>query len=180
MHIIYHFAHGNNAVAIISAKTLYHNIEPNSNGSVTMLDILNALRYSGNIYSMSLTGLDIWKTLEIGVRSNGKTTGSEFVHVSGLQYSFNRSMPLGFRVSDVRVRCNECMPDTYRNIDVNASYKVITTELMYEGVDKHWIVKSNSKQVVLEAKNETEIILWYFYNNSVVTAELQGRMTEIS
>uniref|UniRef100_A0A1Y1LV72 5'-nucleotidase n=1 Tax=Photinus pyralis TaxID=7054 RepID=A0A1Y1LV72_PHOPY len=169
-------SYGSNAYAMIGAKSLYHDIIPKKNGSITLLDLLNAFPFAGNVYSVQLTGLHIWKTLEIGVRSNGETTGSEFVHTSGIRYKFNMTKPTGQRVVELKVLVDG---QTWQNIDYSAIYQIVTTQLMIDGADRHKVFAVKGRNITQLPFNDTEILLRYFKKHSPVTVNLDGRVERV-
>ncbi|KAK4873922.1 hypothetical protein RN001_013282 [Aquatica leii] len=168
-----------NTIGMISTRTLYHDVVPKSDGSISMLDLLNALPYGGKVYSVSVTGADIWKTLEIGVSQNPHGTGAEFIHTSGIQYVYNTSRPLGNRIVQVKVGCDYCVKLKYQNIVFEKIYRVTVSEMLYKGLDFQTVIKENSFDVVQENKSELDIILWYLKKVSLVNNTVDDRIISL-
>ncbi|KAF5302587.1 hypothetical protein FQA39_LY10205 [Lamprigera yunnana] len=178
--LYYKLHYGLNSIGVISSRTPYHSIIPGENGTITMFDMLNALPYGGNVYSTILTGADIWKSLEIGVRTNGDTTGAEFLHTSGIQYGYNKSESLGSRIKFVKVRCYECKNLTYVDIDLTSQYRIVTTEFLINGLDEHTVIKNNGMNTTVANKTEMDVILWYIKKNLPLNVKLEARVTILS
>ncbi|KAF5302586.1 hypothetical protein FQA39_LY10204 [Lamprigera yunnana] len=178
--LYYKLHYGVNSIGVISSTTPYNSIVPGQNGTITMFDMLTALPYGGNVYSTILTGADIWKSLEIGVKGNGDTAGRYFLHTSGIQYGYNKSESLGSRIKFVKVRCYECKNLTYADINVTTQYRIVTTEFLINGLDEHSLIKNNGMNTTVANKTEMEIILWYIKKNSPLNVKLEDRVTILS
>ncbi|KAF5296487.1 hypothetical protein FQR65_LT01476 [Abscondita terminalis] len=168
------------SIALISSKTTYHDVIPRADGTVSMLDLVNALPFKSKVYSVSLKGEDLWNTLEIGVSKNPEGTGAEFIHTSGLQYVIDMSKPVGSRIVEVKVRSDDPVNPTYHNLIFDEIYRLIITDILYKGLDFQTIIQEQSFDVVVESKTELEIVLWYFREVPFVNKTIEGRIISLT
>jgi len=100
-------------------------------GEVTMGDALTVLPFSNTLATVDISGADVVDALENGV-SEIENEGGRFPQVSGLKYSFDKSKPVGERISDVMVKGEG---DEWVPIDEEAIYTVVTNDYMRRGGD---------------------------------------------
>lgn len=55
--------------------------------------------------------------------------------MSGIQTSFNGSLPVNERVLDVNVRCIDCDIPRYKPLELNRYYKVVSQSFLGTGGD---------------------------------------------
>ncbi|CAH1168273.1 unnamed protein product [Phyllotreta striolata] len=147
-----------------------------SDGGVTRGDLLAALPYGNLIMTLKLKGSDLIKTLELGIRSNGETSRGEFLQVSGLKVLYDRSKPSMSRVVSVRVRCGNCVIPTYRPIDVNKYYSVVTSNFLADGFDGHYVLKQKSIDRKYVDLSDIDVLSWYLSKYNPAFAEVHGRL----
>ncbi|CAG9858469.1 unnamed protein product [Phyllotreta striolata] len=151
-----------------------------SDGSLTRGDLLATLPFGNQVVSLKLRGSDLVETLELGIRSDGETSLGEFLQVSGLQVVYDRSKPSMSRVVSVRVRCGDCEIPSYKPIDVNKNYTIVTTDFLADGFDGHYVLKERSFDRKYVDLSDIDILSWYFKKYNPVFAEVHGRLTFIN
>ncbi|XP_056630200.1 protein 5NUC-like isoform X1 [Diorhabda sublineata] len=151
-------------------------ITPDDSKSISRGEILAALPFGNQVVSLKLKGEDLIKTLELGIRGNGETSGGEFLQVSGLLIVYDRSKPAMSRVVSVKTRCGNCDIPKYEDIDPTKIYSVVLIDFLANGNDGHYILKEKAFDVKNEDLADVDCISWYFQHYSPVFAEEQGRI----
>ena len=110
-------------------------------GKVWMSTLTNSFPYQNNICNIKLTAAELWRTLENGVSaltSSGDYNVShpvsgKFLQVAGITYSFNPQLPIGKRVTGIRIinRKTKIVTD----IDPRTIFNVATTNFICSGGD---------------------------------------------
>lgn len=153
-------------------------IEPKDNGDITYGEILGALPFGNQIISVKLNGSDIIRSLEIGARGNGETSGGEFLQVSGLRVVLDMTKPSFSRVISVKVRCGNCTEERYDDIILHQNYTVVTSSfLARDGGDDHYILAHHGFDRYTEDLGDVDVIEWYFSKYSPVEPKLERRIT---
>lgn len=87
--------------------------------------------------AFSLPGLELLNALEFSLNEidmdAGKATSSIFLQVSGLKITYNITQPLGRRVQNVKDLCQNCEVPTYLPLDIEETYRIITSDFIAEG-----------------------------------------------
>ncbi|CAN7310961.1 5'-nucleotidase C-terminal domain-containing protein [Phyllobacterium sp. LjRoot231] len=123
-------------IAIINGGGLRASIDA---GDVTMGEVLTVLPFQNTLATFQLRGSDVVAALENGVSQIDQGAG-RFPQVAGLKYAFDVSKPVGSRISDVQVMQGE----SWRPIDVEATYGVVSNNYMRAGGDGYKIFSTNA------------------------------------
>lgn len=99
-------------------------------GEITMGEVLTVLPFSNTLATFQLNGADLVASLENGV-SQIEDIAGRFPQVAGLKYTFDKSKPVGERISDVLVKDG----DAWVPIDPAATYGVVTNNYVRGGGD---------------------------------------------
>nr|CAI5832927.1 unnamed protein product [Callosobruchus analis] len=144
--------------AVMNGGGIRNTISPLQNGEVTRGDLLGALPFGNSIVSKSLTGEDIVKTLEIGLRSYSDDFGGEFLQVSGIKVVYDLSKPVYSRVKSVEVKVG----DDYEDLIPTEKYTVIAPSfLALDGGDGHVILTKHGTHKTTEVLGDIDLIVWY-------------------
>jgi 5'-nucleotidase len=108
-------------------------------GDITMGEVLTVLPFSNTLATFQITGADIVASLENGV-SQIEDVAGRFPQVSGLKYTFDKSQPVGSRISDVLVKEG----DNWVPIDPAKVYGVVTNNYLRGGGDGYELFASNA------------------------------------
>lgn len=100
-------------------------------GEVTMGEVLTVLPFQNTLSTFEVSGAEIVAALENGVSQYEEKAG-RFLQVSGLQYAFDISKPVGERISDVMVLVGG---DAWAPIDPAATYRVVANNYVRGGGD---------------------------------------------
>jgi 5'-nucleotidase len=101
---------------------------------LTKGDVYTVLPFGNNIVTRSVTGIQLWQTLENGVSlcpnpiTSGSTCQGRFPQVSGIKFTFNAANPTGCSGSEVAPITWACVPSR-----VTAVTKSDGTPIPYDG-----------------------------------------------
>ena len=102
-------------------------------GDVTRGDIMAVLPFGNTLQKREITGAKIKTMLEHSVEFYPETFGG-FLHVSGMTFSFDPTMPVGNRVSDVKIGTEP--------LDMNKTYTIGAAEFIFSGGDDYDMLKN--------------------------------------
>lgn len=163
-------------IGLMNGGGIRATIMPGINNKVTRGELLGALPFGNQVMSLTLSGSDLWTTLELGVRSNGETSRGEFLQMSGLQVVYDISKPAMSRVVSVKTRCGYCNIPTYSDLDLLKNYTVVLHNFLGDGNDGHYILKEKAFNKKFEDLADIDVVTWYFNTYSPVFAEVQNRI----
>ncbi|UCZ53894.1 5'-nucleotidase C-terminal domain-containing protein [Bacillus shivajii] len=104
-------------------------------GDVTVGNVYDVFPFGNRVVTMEVTGEDILRSLEFAVRKYPKESG-DFLHVSGMSFTFDRKMPEGERVTDVFIGDEP--------LNLYMPYKLATDEFLASGGDGYsWLAEKN-------------------------------------
>lgn len=99
-------------------------------GDITVGEVLTTMPFGNALAIMNLTGAELKAALEHSVRQFPAENGG-FLHVAGLEFSFDQSKPAGSRVTTVNVKNG----NVRTALDLNKNYKVATNTFTAKGGD---------------------------------------------
>ncbi|EWY37451.1 hypothetical protein N825_17730 [Skermanella stibiiresistens SB22] len=144
-------------------------------GQVTMGQILEVLPFSNTLATFSITGADLWTSLESGVsKAHDKTTSGtgRFPQVAGLRYVYDPTKPEGSRIVSVDVR----EPDGgFRPLDRAATYKAATNNFMRAGGDGYALF-AKAADAYDYGPNLEMVVAEYIKATGPVTQGVEGRV----
>jgi 5'-nucleotidase / UDP-sugar diphosphatase len=144
-------------------------------GDVTLGDVLTVLPFGNLVSTASLSGQDVWATLENGVSLIEEGAG-RFLQVSGLRYTFDPSKPAGSRIISVEVLDSE---GEYQPLDKTAIYTVATNDFMRGGGDGFTVLAENGIDAYDFGRPLDEVLADYMKANEPVNSAVEGRITVI-
>lgn len=156
-------------------------------GDITLARVIEALQFDNTLARVDLTGAQILAVLENAVSQvdfqNPNNSSGRFVQVSGLRFTWATRPPTGSRILSVMVqslsvagsRARAGIKSSLTPIDLNATYRVITSNFMLGGGDGYTILTQGQN------KYDTGILLVdmlsdYLSANSPVSASIEGRI----
>jgi 5'-nucleotidase len=146
-------------------------------GPVTMGEVLTVLPFQNTIATFQLTGADLLTALENAV-SQVDDGGGRFLQVAGMTYSFDRSKPVGSRVSAVTVTVKE--GEAFVPIDPAKTYGVVTNNYVRGGGDGFKIFATNGKNAYDFGPNLEEAVAAYLGAHNPYTPYTDGRITDLT
>ncbi len=144
-------------------------------GEVTMGEVLTVLPFQNTIATFQLKGSDIVAALENGVSQVDDGAG-RFAQVAGLKYSFDRTKPVGSRVSDVQVKDGE----NFVPIDPNKTYGVVTNNYVRGGGDGYKVFATSAQNAYDFGPNLENAVADYLTANNPYKPYTDGRITDLT
>ena len=143
-------------------------------GEITMGEALTVLPFSNTLATFQLSGADLVASLENGVSQIEEIAG-RFPQVAGLKYTFDKSKPVGERISDVLVKDG----DNWVAIDPAATYGVVTNNYVRGGGDGYELFGTKA-QNAYDFGPPLERVLADFIakQGGTYTPYLDGRITD--
>ncbi|KAI8122648.1 Apyrase [Lucilia cuprina] len=97
------------------------------------------------------------------------------IFVSGLKVVYNITNPIGQRVQDLRVRCQECVVPRYVNLDLEKDYKVVLMDYLANGKDGFNLIKENAKDF-RRGPGDLDALMKFLKIHDPVVAGIEGRI----
>ncbi len=147
-------------------------------GIVTLGDVMTVLPFGNLISTMELTGTDLLAALENGVSRVDVDEGTgRFLQVSGLRYTFDASLEVGSRVSDVEIWNAET--EAYEALVPSATYTVAANDYMRSGGDGFTVLAENAINPYDFGSPLDQVVADYIAANSPVDIAVEGRITVV-
>src|SRR5690606_3127396 len=138
-------------------------------------EVLNVLPFQNTLATFQLDGKDIVAALENGLSQLEEGAG-RFAQVAGLKYSFDKSAPVGSRVTSVEVMEN----GAWTAIDEGKEYLVATNNYVRQGGDGYEIFASEAKNAYDYGPSLEQVVADYLTAHRPYTPKLDGRITEVA
>ena len=169
-------------IAIMNGGGIRASIEA---GDITLGEVLTVQPFGNTIATFEAKGVDIIAALENGVSQLTVDAGSviragaagRFPQVSGLRYSFDPNLEPGNRVQSVEVLGED---GEYTEIDLEATYSVVTNNFVRQGGDGYSMFDENAINPYDFGRVDYEALVDYLAANSPITAETEGRITIVN
>ncbi|TWT07013.1 multifunctional 2',3'-cyclic-nucleotide 2'-phosphodiesterase/5'-nucleotidase/3'-nucleotidase [Planococcus sp. CPCC 101016] len=142
-------------------------------GDITVGEVLTTMPFGNALAIMNLTGAELKTALEHSVRQFPAENGG-FLHVSGLEFSFDQSKPAGSRVTSVNVVTG----NVRAALEENRTYKVATNTFTAKGGDGFTSFEAAYKDGrVSEPGNiDYQMFIDYIASLETVKPELENRI----
>ena len=139
-------------------------------GDVTLGQVMSILPFDNYLVAFDLTGEQIIAALENGV-SQVEDEQGRFPQVSGLRFVWDPGAKPGSRIVSVEVE----EAGGYEPINVSNSYRVVTTNYLYQGGDGYTMFSQGTNYVNL-GYIDYEVLAEYITANSPVNPGIEGRI----
>lgn len=140
-------------------------------GEFTLRDAYSILPFQNKVILADVKGETIRTALENGV-SRVENLGGGFLQVSGMQYSYNPTKPVGSRVENILVN-NE-------PIDMQKTYKVAMLNYIFNGGDGYTMFKDSNLLVdEANARTDAEVLIEYAKKLGVINVKTEDRIKVI-
>jgi 5'-nucleotidase / UDP-sugar diphosphatase len=169
-------------IAIMNGGGIRASIEA---GDITLGEVMTVQPFGNTIATFEAKGVDIVAALENGV-SQIKVEGGlvvraggagRFPQVSGLHFSFDPNLEPGNRVQSVEVLGAD---GTYSEIDLEATYTVVTNNFVRQGGDGYSMFNENAVNPYDFGRVDYESLADYLTDNSPIATETEGRITIVN
>lgn len=159
-------------IAIVNGGGLRASIDQ---GDVSMGEVLTVLPFQNTIATFQIKGEDLKAALENGV-SQIEDGAGRFAQVGGMKYSFDRSKPVGSRVSDVMVKEG----DNFVPLDPAKTYGVVTNNYVRGGGDGFKMFATNAINAYDFGPNLEQAVADYLTANTPYKPYTDGRITDVT
>ena len=137
-------------------------------GEFTLRDAYSILPFQNKVILAEVKGETIRAALENGV-SRVEKLGGGFLQVSGMQYSYNPTKPVGSRVENIFVN-NE-------PIDMQKTYKVAMLNYVFNGGDGYTMFKESNLLVnEANARTDAEVLIDYAKKLGLINVKIENRI----
>ena len=90
---------------VITSPTQANELAGKEEGDISQLDISNSLRFNNGLTLLTVTADELVEIIEHGVAATGEgETPGQFPQVSGIEFSFDPSLPSGDRVQSLAIK----------------------------------------------------------------------------
>jgi 5'-nucleotidase / UDP-sugar diphosphatase len=169
-------------IAIMNGGGIRAGIEA---GDITLGEVMTVQPFGNTIATFEIKGVEIIAALENGVSQIRVEAGlviraggaGRFPQVSGLRFSFDPNLEPGNRVQSVEVLGED---GTYSEIDLEATYRVVTNNFVRQGGDGYSMFNENAINPYDFGRVDYEALSDYLTDNSPITAETEGRITIVN
>jgi len=169
-------------IGIMNGGGIRASIEP---GDITLGEVLTVQPFGNTIATFEAQGVDVISALENGVSQIKVEAGlvvraggaGRFPQVSGLRFSFDPNLEAGNRVQSVEVLGED---GAYNEIDLEATYTVVTNNFVRQGGDGYSMFNENAANPYDFGRVDYEALVDYLAANSPITVETEGRITIVN
>ena len=144
-------------------------------GDVSMGEAITVLPFQNTLSTFQIKGADIVAALENGV-SQIEEGGGRFPQVAGLKFAFDRSKPVGSRISNVEVKEGEA----FVALDPAKAYNVVSNNYMRNGGDGYSIFKTKAENAYDYGPGLETVLADYLAAHNPYRPMTEGRITEIA
>jgi len=137
-------------------------------GAVTRNHVLTTLPFANTLVKISLTGADLKKALEHGVRLYPEQNGG-FPHVSGIRFTFDARKPAGERITSIEVNGQP--------LDETKTYTVATNDFLASGGDGYTMFTNG--QIAFDSGELLSTIVMNYLASKPVIPSVEGRITVV-
>lgn len=142
-------------------------------GDVTMGEVLTVLPFQNTIATFQIDGAGIKEALENGVSQVDEGAG-RFPQVSGLKYTFDRSKPVGSRITSVEVKEG----DAFVPLDPAKTYGVVTNNYVRGGGDGFKTFATKAVNAYDFGPNLEDAVAEYLTTHNPYKPYTDGRITD--
>ena len=144
-------------------------------GDVSMGEAITVLPFQNTVATFQIKGADIVAALENGV-SQIEEGGGRFPQVAGLKFSFDKSKPVGSRISNVEVKEGE----GFVALDPAKTYNVVSNNFMRNGGDGYSVFKTKAENAYDYGPGLETVLADYLTAHNPYKPLTDGRITEIA
>ena len=137
-------------------------------GDVTRVEVFETLPFQNVLTTVTLTGEQVVQVLKTGVSDR-----HGIVQVSGLHFTYDPNAPVGERVQSVTVAA------TGEPLDLNATYRVVTNDFMYNGGDDYATFQKGANPTIYSDVLLSEAMVNYLRTGSPITQKVEGRISTV-
>ncbi|MBS1166569.1 MAG: LysM peptidoglycan-binding protein [Proteobacteria bacterium] len=142
-------------------------------GDVSMGEVLTVLPFQNTIATFQIDGTGIKEALENGVSQVDEGAG-RFPQVSGLKYTFDRSKPVGSRITSIEVKEG----DKFVPLEAAKTYGVVTNNYVRGGGDGFKTFATKAVNAYDYGPNLEDVVAEYLTTHNPYKPYTDGRITD--
>ncbi|MGL6167780.1 MAG: bifunctional metallophosphatase/5'-nucleotidase [Fusobacteriaceae bacterium] len=135
-------------------------------GNITVGDVITVLPFGNYVITKELTGSDIKKALEHGLKNVPNSAGS-MAQFGGITLDLDLTKPEGQKVSNIKFK-------NKKKFDLNAKYKVATNDFMAVGGDGYSSFKG--KKEIANYPGLDEVLVEYIKEKGITSKNSDKRL----
>ena len=146
-------------------------------GPITLGDVLTTLPFGNTLATLSLSGAEIKAALEHSVSQSPKESGG-FLHISGMKFKYDNSLPAGDRVTSMQVKNAD---GSFTDIELDSNYVVATNAFTAKGGDGYDVFKNayEAGRVTDLGAADWENLRDYVKELGTVDPQIEGRIVQV-
>ncbi|WP_349435815.1 5'-nucleotidase C-terminal domain-containing protein [Pararhizobium sp. A13] len=144
-------------------------------GDVSMGEAITVLPFQNTVATFQIKGADITAALENGL-GQIEEGGGRFPQVAGMKFAFDKSKPVGSRVSNIEVKEGE----TFVPLDPAKTYNVVSNNFMRNGGDGYSVFKTKAENAYDYGPGLETVLADYLTAHNPYKPMTDGRITEIA
>ncbi|GJQ83469.1 hypothetical protein Trydic_g8594 [Trypoxylus dichotomus] len=167
------------AIGIINAGGIRTSMDI---GDITANDLGTSQPFANTIDYGELQGKYIKEFMEKAAMpySNGRVDADiNLMQVSGIRVAMNLSLPLGSRITSLKIRCHACRVPAYYNVDLEAYYPMAVPSFLVTGGDGYTSISDNIRNHEV-GPVDTDVYTAYIKQQTPIIAELNERIRIIT
>ena len=158
----------NSDLAIMNGGGIRGNRVYAAGSELTRRDVLKELPFANKLYVVEMSGADVLKALENGLRYLGKPQG-RFPHISGARLTISANSLPGKRIMTAQIGG---VP-----LDPNKLYKVATNDFILAGKEGFEVFKTAKRLIgATDAPLITNVVMSYIRKQGTVSPKVEGRL----
>ena len=165
------------SIAVIQGSNIKSSIDSKiNNGVILRSDAEKVFETFSNLVSVTLTGDELKRLLELSVSKHDNTTNTEFLQLSGIQVEFDLNKPVNQRVIDVKVLCALCIVPELELLKIDGEYNVIMQSALASSADGYQNILGTKSTRDL-GESDVNVFTEYLKKKSPVHPAVEWRIT---
>ncbi|KAH8297415.1 hypothetical protein KR044_011476 [Drosophila immigrans] len=164
------------AVALMGGGGIRAPIDRNSEGSITLRDIMDVLPFTNRLYLTRISGHTLRNALERSASLWGTDASGGFLQFSGIHVEFDFERAPGQRVVSASVLCAQCRIPSYSALNETKVYNIITHEFHVNGGDGYHLLETENPHTEVLQKGDVEALQQYLQHAPIIYPQLEERI----
>ncbi|CAN7999448.1 unnamed protein product [Ixodes hexagonus] len=147
-------------------------------GIVRRRDIMAAMPYESSLVVLTMNGIQLRRMFDHGISKFtwvGDPEGA-FLQVSGMRVTYDFTFPNMCRTDTLQILCANCSVPKYETVQLNGTYKIVTTSFIANGGDGFTFDEEVKKSMSTEGRIDVEVFTEYFRKVSPIKTPEEGRV----
>ncbi|ELT88815.1 hypothetical protein CAPTEDRAFT_124269 [Capitella teleta] len=169
------------AIAMINGGSLRASIAKGERSNMTFGDLISICPFGNTMDMIEIKGKHLLEALEHSVVDyDVDLQHGKFLQVSGLRVKYDLSKPNRQRVCDVKVQCTSCDVTEFYDLDLDTTYKVMTSSFLVDGGDGYSMLSDNLLSHHIFGDVDLDVLIEYIEQMSPISTTVDDRIDFIS